>query len=104
MVPQVLISLSPFTSQSRPVSAEEAASVSGGSGAPNLVLGAIPSPDSCMESLLGTSGVPLRRTGRTTAGHHSNPHRLPRAIEEGDLRAAVIPAPTSNRISILLGE
>ncbi len=97
-VPPVLISRSSFTSRSRPVGAEEAASVSG---APNLVLGAIPSPYSCMESLPGTSGAPLRRTGRTTAGHHSNPHRLPRAIEEGELRAAVIPAPTSNRISIL---
>ncbi|XP_078787241.1 uncharacterized protein LOC144983791 [Oryzias latipes] len=29
----------------------------------------------------GSSSVPLRRTSRATAGHHSNLHRLPRSVE-----------------------
>ena len=41
-----------------------------------------------------TCGQPMRRTTRTTAGHHSNPHRLPRSIltepVEGDVQRQVV--------------
>ncbi len=98
-VSQVPVSLGVSTSQSRPVGSDGETSVVGGREVPEFVSGVPPGPASLPESQSCMDGVPLRRTGQTTAGHYSNLHHLPRAVEGGS-RAATIPGPTSNRISV----
>lgn len=44
-----------------------------------------PIPDSPPRGELSPSVSPVRRSTRTTAGQHSNPHRLPRSIQEREL-------------------
>ncbi len=98
-VSQVPVCLGASTSQSGPVGSDGETSVVGGREVPEFVSGVPPGPASLPESQSCMDGVPLRRTGRTTAGHHSNLHCLPRAVE-GGTRAATIPGPISNRISV----
>lgn len=93
------VSLGASTSQSSPVGSDEEILVVEGREVPDFVSGVPPGPASLPESQSCMDGVPLRKTGRTTAGHHSNLHRLPRAVE-GGTRAGTIPGPISNRISV----
>lgn len=98
-VPQVLVSLDASTSQSRLVGSDGETPVGRGHEVPDFVSGVSPGPASLPEDQSGRAGVPLTRTGRTTAGYHSNLHRLPRAVEGGK-RAATVQGPISNGISI----
>ncbi|KAK9978444.1 hypothetical protein ABG768_020195 [Culter alburnus] len=98
-VPQVLVSLDASTPQSMLVGSDGETPVGRGHEVPDFVSGVVPGPTSLSEDQSGRAGVPLRRTGRTTAGYHSNLHRLPRAVE-GGTRAATVQGPISNGISI----
>lgn len=48
----------------------------------------------------GNSGLALRRTRRVNAGHHSNRHHLPHAVEAGRGGVSMV-APASNAVSAL---
>lgn len=95
----MLVSLDASTSQSRLVGSDGETPVVRRHEVPDFASGVSLGPASLPEDQSGIAGVPLRRTGWTTAGNHSNLHRLPQAIE-GGRRAATVQGPTSNGISV----
>ena len=57
---------------------------------------ALPAPSLSPTEQLRTSNQVLRRTGRSTAGHHPNVHRLPRSADPRDVAAGRVSDSVSN--------
>lgn len=89
------------TPQLRPIQLESVCPTPGPSRAPAAVTAELPSAPLVVPPTLNpdSSTLPVRRTARSTAGQHSNVHRLPRSVGEVAQGVVNSHAPVLNAVS-----